>query len=290
MKKILNIIRDESRTMHERMFVLIAFVALVVLLTDFIIGLFIGESIEDIILLGIGFAVFLALVIIGIKLKKLDLISTVISLLVILVMLPLVFFTGGALNGGAPVWFVFSTLFVSMIIYGKKKYILLTIEAIVASACYLIAYLVPESVIDHDRGTAYIDSLVSVIFVSGVLSLMVGFEIHVLRREKERSEEKSREIEELNHSQNSFFSSMSHEIRTPINTIIGLNEMILREDISDEVADDARNIQSASKLLLSLINDILDMSKMESGKMDIVPVIYDVGESKGKGSGVFHIR
>ena len=71
---------------------------------------------------------------------------------------------------------------------------------------------------------------------------------------------------------------MSHEIRTPINTIIGLNEMILREDISEEVADDARNIQSASKILLSLINDILDMSKMESGKMELVPVIYDVGK------------
>lgn len=71
---------------------------------------------------------------------------------------------------------------------------------------------------------------------------------------------------------------MSHEIRTPINTIIGLNEMILREDISDEVAADAKNIQGASKMLLALINDILDMSKIESGNMDIVPVDYDLGE------------
>ncbi len=54
---------------------------------------------------------------------------------------------------------------------------------------------------------------------------------------------------------------MSHEIRTPINTIIGLNEMILREEISDEAAGDAKSIQGASKMLLTLINDILDMSK-----------------------------
>ncbi len=71
--------------------------------------------------------------------------------------------------------------------------------------------------------------------------------------------------------QNHFFSSMSHEIRTPINTIIGLNEMILREEISDEAAGDAKSIQGASKMLLTLINDILDMSKIESGKMQIVP-------------------
>ena len=69
---------------------------------------------------------------------------------------------------------------------------------------------------------------------------------------------------------------MSHEIRTPINTIIGLNEMILREDISDEIAENAINIQNASKMLLTTINDILDLSKLESGKMDIVPTQYEI--------------
>ncbi len=290
MKKLIAAIRDENRTMHERMFLLIAAVGLAVILIDIIVGIIIGESAEDLILLGIGFAVFLALVTAGIKLKKLDAVSTTISVLVILVLLPLVFFTGGGINGGSPVWFVFSTLFVSMLVYGRKKYVLLTIEALVAVGCYLIAYFFPHTVITHDTGTAYIDSIVSLIFVSGVLTLMVGFEISVLRKEKERSEEKSRQIEELNRSQNSFFSSMSHEIRTPINTIIGLNEMILREDISDEVADDARNIQSASKLLLSLINDILDMSKMESGKMEIVPVIYDVGKMLSDIAGMTWVR
>ena len=54
--------------------------------------------------------------------------------------------------------------------------------------------------------------------------------------------------------------------------------MILREDVSDEVAEDAKNIQGASKMLLALINDILDMSKIESGKMDIVPVEYNTGD------------
>lgn len=71
---------------------------------------------------------------------------------------------------------------------------------------------------------------------------------------------------------------MSHEIRTPINTIIGLNEMILREEISDEAAGDAKSIQGASKMLLTLINDILDMSKIESGKMQIVPAVYETGD------------
>lgn len=81
-------------------------------------------------------------------------------------------------------------------------------------------------------------------------------------------------VENLLNAQNHFFSNMSHEIRTPVNTIIGLNEMILREDISDEVAEDAENVRSAGKILLQLVNDILDLSKLESGQMSIVPVTY----------------
>lgn len=95
--------------------------------------------------------------------------------------------------------------------------------------------------------------------------------------ENELSKQQKKEIEELNKAENNFFSSMSHEIRTPINTIIGLNEIILRGDISDDVAENARNIQGASKMLLTLINDILDLSKIKSGKMEIVNVSYETG-------------
>lgn len=71
-----------------------------------------------------------------------------------------------------------------------------------------------------------------------------------------------------------FIANMSHEIRTPINTIIGMNEMILRESEDELMKEYARNVQSASKLLLGLINDVLDFSKIEAGKMDILETEY----------------
>ena len=67
---------------------------------------------------------------------------------------------------------------------------------------------------------------------------------------------------------------MSHEIRTPVNAIIGLNEMTLREDVSDEVRENARNIEAASRTLLHTINEILDMSRLETGGMEIRKVDY----------------
>ncbi len=72
-----------------------------------------------------------------------------------------------------------------------------------------------------------------------------------------------------------FFAQMSHEIRTPLNAVLGMNEMILRESDDRDIRDYALNIQSAGHTLLTLINSILDFSKLEEGKMKIVPVRYD---------------
>lgn len=71
-----------------------------------------------------------------------------------------------------------------------------------------------------------------------------------------------------------FFAKMSHEIRTPINTIIGMNEMIMRESNEDYVRNYAMDINVAAKSMLSIVNDILDLSKLDSGKMTLLPVRY----------------
>ena len=82
--------------------------------------------------------------------------------------------------------------------------------------------------------------------------------------------------ENANAAKSRFLSNMSHEIRTPINAVLGMNEMILRESEDKQILTYASNIQSSGKTLLFLINDILDMSKIESGKMEIIPVTYEL--------------
>lgn len=72
-----------------------------------------------------------------------------------------------------------------------------------------------------------------------------------------------------------FLANMSHEIRTPINAVLGMDEMILRECGDPQIKEYAMDIQTAGQTLLSLINDILDLSKIESGKLEILPEEYD---------------
>lgn len=77
-------------------------------------------------------------------------------------------------------------------------------------------------------------------------------------------------------SKTRFLAHMSHEIRTPINSVIGMNEMILRESNEPEIKSYASDVKSAAQSLLSIINDILDISKIEQGKIDISPVEYNL--------------
>ncbi|MBO4846547.1 MAG: response regulator [Lachnospiraceae bacterium] len=92
---------------------------------------------------------------------------------------------------------------------------------------------------------------------------------------KKINEEKQRAVD-MSNAKTRFLASMSHEIRTPINSILGMNEMILREN-DDEVIDKyARSVRSSGKMLLTLVNDVLDFSKIEAGKVEINKANYSL--------------
>ena len=130
-------------------------------------------------------------------------------------------------------------------------------------------YVVQEVVIS--LGIIFV-SLIVAGFVNSLITEQNHRLLDALRKEK-RSQQ---EAEAANMAKSSFLANMSHEIRTPINAILGMNEMILREEKDPAIRGYAGNIQASGNSLLSIVSDVLDISKIESGKLEIIPVDYEV--------------
>ncbi|MBQ6113082.1 MAG: hypothetical protein IJL10_02345, partial [Synergistaceae bacterium] len=155
---------------------------------------------------------------------------------------------------------------------------MLLFEAEIPGTDYLLLGFVPK--IKASEGIERITLLV--IWVFGLLMLLVAVgsmylvRVRVQIQESDELREAKAAAENASRAKSVFLSNMSHEIRTPINSVLGMNEMILRESSEPNIIEYSENIQTAGNTLLGLINDILDFSKIEAGKMDIIPVNYDL--------------
>ena len=92
----------------------------------------------------------------------------------------------------------------------------------------------------------------------------------------EKLDEEKKRADVANNAKTAFVANMSHEIRTPINSVLGMNEMIMRESKEENIRQYASDIQASAQALLGIINDILDIAKIETGKMEIIPVSYEL--------------
>ncbi len=281
---------NNDMDIRQRLFVLNVLITEIILGVDLIEVLFTDEVLIDKILLALAMAGIFIICLISVKAHAIKFGSAFICIVVGLFFVPITFINGGGINGDAPLWFIYVILMISILLNGKTRVVFYILEMIVATGCYYISVRYPELIFENTRIMGIVFSYVSLIMISVAVAIMVVLEINLFTKEKKRTEEQKKEIEMLNAAQNQFFSSMSHEIRTPINTIIGLNEMILRENVSEEVVEDAVNIRSAGKLLLNLINDILDMSKFRAGKMHLLISPYQTGNMLSDLVGMLWIR
>jgi len=108
------------------------------------------------------------------------------------------------------------------------------------------------------------------------LSMLINFVLETVRTEKKQLEVQNSRLAEVDRMKSMFLANMSHEIRTPLNGILGMTELLLDSGPNEDQRDYLHQMQVAGEGLLAVINDILDYSKIESGRLDLESAVFDI--------------
>jgi signal transduction histidine kinase/DNA-binding response OmpR family regulator len=185
------------------------------------------------------------------------------------ILFPLLFFATGGVNGGMAAHFVLGITLCFMLMQGRALLFLVLLQSVVTIACYLTNAFYPEMFISLTDYQRYIDIL-QTILVSGLfIGFILIFQMRIYREERQKANDAIK-------AKSEFLAGVSHEIRTPLNAIIGLGELEMRKALPADTLENLSKMQSSGNILLGIINDLLDISKIESGRFELVPAEYDV--------------
>ena len=184
---------------------------------------------------------------------------------------PIMFFKSGGYKGGMPSFYIFGILFTIFMLEGWLMFFCVWLELIIYIFTIGIAYYYPDTVIwFQSEKEIVVDVLTGVVVSSASLGVAMYLHFRIYKKQQIFLSQAREEAMEANRAKSTFLANMSHEIRTPINVMLGMNEMILRESESREVVQYAKSVEKAGNYLLSLINNILDITRIESKKLDII--------------------
>ena len=181
-----------------------------------------------------------------------------------------------------PIYFLFGLMY-SMILIDTKSAIILGLLETVYYALILITAdrFIPVRLEDMNKAeltNSYIATLVAVLVVGTCAGATVRFRFMAYKKEQEKAEIMKAEAMDAYVAKDMFLINMSHEIRTPMNAIVGTVDLLLDQEVNEHVSDSIYNILNSCNALLSITDELMDLSKAENGEIELYVSTYDMSD------------
>ena len=185
------------------------------------------------------------------------------SVSVFMILFAWLFLETGGMNGSIPYFFTFGIIFTLFMYKGKLLIVMETLQVTFYIGVCWFSFMHPEYVTPFGSAKKqFYDQMAGILFSSIGIGLIFLMYIWEYRKQQKIAEESSK-------AKSVLLANISHEIRTPINMLLGMNEMILRESENTQINEYAQNIDNAGQHLLFMVNQFLDLSRIDMGKEEL---------------------
>ncbi len=202
------------------------------------------------------------------SLKRSQLAIIIFSILFNNFLLPLLFFASGGIESGMPLWCLLGFILPFLLIKGRRCIIVFIINILEFIALVIYSYYHPEIIMKMESiKMVYTDMVITMIAGVVILASIFRYQTHIYEKQQNTIIKSVREANEAIKQKQDFISNVSHDIRTPMDSIIGFTELAKKnKDNPEKLEESLEKISMASGHLLNLVNEVLDMSKIDSGK------------------------
>ncbi len=181
------------------------------------------------------------------------------------------FLSSGGYHSGFPSFFIFGVVFTAFLLDGTIMPVLVVIEMMWYAGICLYAYYFPLPFdLTYSETKYMLDVVVCETIVSLSLAITMVLQIQLYRDKQEELNRAIFAAEDANRAKSDFLAKMSHDIRTPLNTMMAMNELIVANTSSERIREWVNDSNISGRILLSLIDDMLDLTKIEAGRLELL--------------------
>ncbi|MDR1617224.1 MAG: response regulator [Syntrophomonadaceae bacterium] len=181
---------------------------------------------------------------------------------------PLIFIFNGGSESGIAAYFVLTMIIIVLLSHGKHFFIFMAIHIVIIILCYMTEHFINGLIFPINEFQHYADNIISIMVAGIFIGLVIKGISGLFTRAQIKADIASK-------AKSDFLAQMSHEMRTPMNAVIGIASILQTSSDLEQHKDGMKKIEAASKQLLGVINDILDMSKIEANKLELLEEAFD---------------